>query len=300
MKQKWTALLALVLCAALLLPSVVMAGEVTPDFFLEMAEDAQKDYLEQTGLTYEEAAGLTGGNNKEPWKPESTDTSALLEQGYVQCIDCAGWYMNGNEFRNHFCTANPANPSSSWTSKEDYYDALVEGDLNSDTVIAIGELYVNTANGKSLNLRARPSTDGEILTSLPNGTSVTLFWYEDSAWAYVAYRSYYGFCMIRHLSEQPGSTAAAAPAPSAADTDPSKMYDHFKMVNYSVSVKPSNPTGFVNMRWAPSKAADVQCIYYANTVLRVLATNGTWSQVYDTQTNQCGFMMNAYLNKLLN
>ena len=90
MKQKWTALLALVLCAALLLPSVVMAGEVTPDFFLEMAEDAQKDYLEQTGLTYEEAAGLTGSNNKEPWKPESTDTSALLEQGYVQCIDCAG------------------------------------------------------------------------------------------------------------------------------------------------------------------------------------------------------------------
>ena len=46
MKQKWTTLLALVLCAALLLPSVVMAGEVTPEFFLEMTEDAQEQYLE--------------------------------------------------------------------------------------------------------------------------------------------------------------------------------------------------------------------------------------------------------------
>ena len=49
-----------------------------------------------------------------------------------------------------------------------------------------------------------------------------------------------------------------------------------------------------------SKAADVQCIYYADTVLHVIATNGTWSQVYNKQTNQSGFMMNAYLNKYLN
>ena len=53
------------------------------------------------------------------------------------------------------------------------------------------------------------------------------------------------------------------------------------------------------MRWAPSKSAEVQRIYYADSILQVLATNGTWSQVYDELTDECGFMMNAYLNKYL-
>lgn len=231
---------------------------------------------------------------------ESTDGgAALLDAGYVQCDDCGGWYMNGNEFRNHFCTGNPDNPSSSWTSKDDYYDALVKGDLNADTIMAIGTLYVSTANGKSLNMRARPDSNGKILTTIPNGSAVTLFWYENSSWAYVAYRSYFGFCMIRHLTEKEPAAGNTTGNAAAAQEDPNKMYKGFKHVSYRAAVKPSNPTGFVNMRWAPSKSAKVQSIYYADTILHVLATNGTWSQVYDVQTNQCGFMMNAYLNKLL-
>ena len=284
MKQKWTALLVLVLCAALLLPTVGMAGEVTPEDFLEMTDDAQEQYLENSGMSYEEAAG---------W---STDGGAeLMDDGYVQCESCGGWYMNGNEFRNHFCTGKPSNPSSSWTSSDDYYNALVEGHLNADTTIAIGNLYVNTANGKGLNMRSRPNTNGKILTTIPNGAAVTLFWYENNSWAYVAYRSYFGFCMTRHLTEAaPGSSK-----PAAAEADPNKMYKGFKHVRYDVAVRPSTPSGFVNMRWAPSKSADVQCIYYADTVLQVLATNGVWSQVYDVMTDQCGFIMNEYLNKYL-
>ena len=222
----------------------------------------------------------------------------LMNGGYVQCNDCGGWYMNGNMFRNHFCTGNPANPSSSWTSEDDYYDALVNGEMNTDTFTAIGTLYVSTANGKGLNMRTRPNTQGEIQYIIPNGSAVTLFWYEDSAWAFVAYRSYFGFCMTRHLSDVAPAAPKATPTP-AKEADPNKMFAGFKHVDYYAAVRPSNPTGFVNMRWMPSMSAEVQCIYYANTVLRVLATNGTWSQVYNMQTNQSGFMMNAYLNKLL-
>ena len=291
MKQKWTTLLALVLCAALLLPSVVMAGEVTPEFFLEMTEDAQEQYLENSGMSYEEAAG---------W---STDGGAeLMDDGYVQCDICGGWYMNGKEFRNHFCTGHTSNPSSSWTSSDDYYNALVEGHLNVDTTIAIGNLYVNTANGKGLNMRSRPNTSGKILTTIPNGAADTLFWYENNSWAYVAYRSYFGFCMTRHLSENQVSApkpAAKPSTPASKVEDPKNMYNGFQHVSYEVAVRPSTPSGFVNMRWAPSKSADVQCIYYADTVLQVLATNGVWSQVYDVMTDQCGFIMNEYLNKYL-
>ena len=144
-------------------------------------------------------------------------------------------------------------------------------------------------------MRSRPNTNGKILTTIPNGAAVTLFWYENNSWAYVAYRSYFGFCMTRHLTEAaPGSSK-----PAAAEADPNKMYKGFKHVRYDVAVRPSNPSGFVNMRWAPSKSAEVQCIYYADTVLQVLSTNGVWSQVYDALTDQCGFIMNEYLNKYL-
>lgn len=305
MKQKWISLLALVLCAALLLPSVVMAREVTPEDFLEMTEDAQEQYLENSGMSYEEAAG---------W---STDGGGwMTDHDYVQCADCGGWYMSGNEFRNHFCTGRPSNPSSNWTSEDDYYNALVEGQLNPDTTTAIGTLYVNTANGKGLNMRSRPNTNGQILTTIPNGSAVTLFWYENSSWAYVAYRSYFGFCMTRHLSEYPGSnnhssgsnnhssgssssSHNSATVASGTDNNLNQMFKGFKYVNYTAAVKPSSPTGFVNMRWAPSKTAPVQCIYYADTVLSVIATNGTWSQVYNELTGQGGFIMNAFLNKYL-
>ena len=285
MKQKWISLMALMLCAALLMSSTSLAGrDVTPEQFLEMTEDAQEQYLHNTGMSYEEAAGL------------STDGgAALLDSGYVQCDACGGWYMSGNEFRNHICTQDASNPSSSWTGMDDYYDMLVAGKLDADTTVAIGNLYVNTANGKGLNMRTRPNSNSDIQVIIPNGAAVTLFWYENSSWAFVAYRSYFGFCMTRHLTDKvPGTSQNETKA-----DDTSKMYNGFKHVDYDAVVKPTNPTGYVNMRWAPSKSTDVQGIYYANTVLHVIATNGTWSQVYHEQTNQCGFMMNAYLNKLL-
>ena len=327
MKQKWISLLALVLCAALLLPSVVMAREVTPEDFLEMTEDAQEQYLENSGMSYEEAAGFStdgGGWMTDHdyvqcaacggWYMSGNEFRNHICSGsnsdyYVQCEACGGWYMSGNEFRNHFCTGRPSNPSSSWTSEDDYYNALVEGQLNPDTTTAIGTLYVNTANGKGLNMRSRPNTNGQILTTIPNGSAVTLFWYENSSWAYVAYRSYFGFCMTRHLSEYPGSnnhssgssssSHNSATVASGSDTNLNQMFKGFKYVNYTAAVKPSSPTGFVNMRWAPSKTAPVQCIYYADTVLNVIATNGTWSQVYNELTGQGGFIMNAFLNKYL-
>lgn len=300
MKQKWTTTLALILCFALLLPTLAMAREVTPEDFLEMTEDAQEQYLENTGMSYEEAAGF------------STDGGGSMQDNdYVQCEYCGGWYRSGNEFRNHFCTGTSSNPSSNWTSSDDYYNALVNGQINADTTTAIGTLYVNTANGKGLNMRTRPNTDGKILTTIPNGSAVTLFWYENSSWAYVAYRSYFGFCMTRHLSEKPGSSPSSSSSSSSSshtsdatvaagtDTNLNQMFKGFKYVDYYAAVKPSNPSGFVNMRWAPTKASPVQCIYYADTLVKVIATNGTWSQVYNESTGQGGFIMNAFLNKYL-
>lgn len=254
MKHTWNIALVLVLIAALLAPCVASAGEVTPEFFMEMTPDAQQDYMNQTGQTYEQASG---GHSKS---------------------------------------------SSTW-SQDAYYQSLIENGPDAETTVSIGTIYVNTANGKSLNMRSRPDAKSAVITSLPNGTALTLFWYENSSWAFVAYRSYFGFCMTRHLSDTPGhsggSTPSGASVAPGTDANLNTMFNGFQYVNYYAGVKPSNPSGFVNLRWAPTKAAPVQCIYYADTLLRVLATNGTWSQVLNEETGVSGFMMNSFLNRFV-
>ena len=75
-------------------------------------------------------------------------------------------------------------------------------------------------------------------------------------------------------------------------------YKGFTPAYYTATVKPSNPSGYVNMRWAPSKSTSVHEVYYAGDMLQVIADNGTWCQVYDTSRNICGFMMKQFLTIL--
>ena len=63
-----------------------------------------------------------------------------------------------------------------------------------------------------------------------------------------------------------------------------------------MTVQPSTPSGFVNLRWAPSKKMAIQSTYYAGYTLRVLAEDGVWAQVLDESSGTCGFMMLSFLN----
>lgn len=200
------------------------------------------------------------------------NTHNCFQPKYVYCSVCGGSYLEGNEYRNHICTPKP-----------------------SANQRPIGTLYVDTANGGNLRMRAKPDINSPEVTSLKNGTALKLYSYANSQWAYVGYRDYYGYCMVRYLSDvQPGWKPAATAVPAVPQQN---MYANFAPANYWVLVTPSVPTGFVNLRWAPSLDAPVQSIYYANKTLRVIASNGTWCQVIDEQNNVCGFMMSAYMKR---
>ncbi|MDD3213129.1 MAG: SH3 domain-containing protein [Eubacteriales bacterium] len=155
----------------------------------------------------------------------------------------------------------------------------------------IGPQYVSTGNGKGLYLRSGPSKDYDILTSIPYGAQVDSCEYYDSVWCEVTYKGYDGYCMRRYLSStKPGVTPT--PTPSG---DTTISYKNFSKTNYYVTVRPSTPSGFVNLRWAPSKKTDVQSTYYAGYTLRVLAQDSTWAQVLDEGDGTCGFMMRSFL-----
>ena len=202
------------------------------------------------------------------------NTHNCFQPKYTYCSVCGGTYQEGNEYRNHICVPKPGANRK-----------------------AIGTLYVDTANGGNLRMRARPDTNASEVASLKNGTALKLYDYVNSQWAFVSYKDYYGYCMVRYLSDvPPGKRPSATPAP-AAPSQQQNLYTGFYAANYRVLVNPSVPTGFVNLRWAPSLDAPVQSIYYANTELRVIATNGTWCQVIDDRNNVCGFMMSAYMKR---
>ena len=164
--------------------------------------------------------------------------------------------------------------------------ALVMVAVMCTPVIALGGtniFYVDTANKKSLNMRSDCTMGDNIIASIPYRAEVTVYEFlAGDAWARVEYNGLVGFVMTRYLS----------------GTRPASGGSGFTPAYYTATVKPSNPSGYVNMRWAPSKSTSVHEVYYAGDMLQVIADNGTWCQVYDTSRNICGFMMKQFLTIL--
>ena len=157
----------------------------------------------------------------------------------------------------------------------------------------IGPQYVSTANGKGLNLRSGPSKNYDVLVTIPFGTELTGIVYYDGTWVQASYKGYSGYVMSRYLSS---TKPSHKPTPTPTPSSKSISYKNFTPANYYVTVRPSTPSGFVNLRWAPSKSVAVQTIYYAGSTLRVLSQDDTWAQLYDESTGICGFMMRAFLS----
>lgn len=159
--------------------------------------------------------------------------------------------------------------------------------------------YVNTGNSGKLNVRNTPNTHADnLITRLENGTQVTVVGYEDgNTWAIIQFKlnnkTATGYVMNRYLSSTKPTVV------TVTETVEQKIsFKKFKHVEpYTVYVKPATPGGFVNLRWAPSKANDVMDKLYADAELIVIATNGTWSQVYDASTGYVGYIMNSFLRQ---
>ena len=132
-------------------------------------------------------------------------------------------------------------------------------------------MWVNCANGKTLNLRAEPSTRARRLTSLECGTRVDVLYQADvSGWVYVVPRGFRdgGFVMTKFLvAKQPGKYEIT------------EREDNFRAVTpYNVTLKPLNDRSdrSVGLRVSPNK----------------------WNKVMDPLTGRTGFVANEYLIRL--
>ena len=161
-------------------------------------------------------------------------------------------------------------------------------------------MYVYTANGKTLNLRAEnANTSATIVANIPYGAAVNV--YEPYKQRLVFCWLYYGttgYVMSRFLVVQPARPQAHVQTLADQPHRPSKytlsntMFDGFASVNYQVKVLAHGlPPDMSICRWAPSLNADIYSRNYMGDILTVIAANRKWSQVMNEKNIVVGFMM---------
>lgn len=186
--------------------------------------------------------------------------------------------------------------------------AAAEDDTPSDSA---GYYYVYTENGKGLNVRATPG--GEIVGSLKYGTKIYCYYRDGgNGWALIDYTynmpgvgkgTYACFISSRYLRKskppaKPEGTTPSPATPTDATTEINAEFRSAKKVDpFAVTVRPSRASGWVNLRWAPSKQAEVMATYKANEKLLVIQDLKNWYQVEDQDTGDVGFISKQYVVK---
>ena len=160
--------------------------------------------------------------------------------------------------------------------------------------------YIKTQSGSYVHVRAGRGTDYEKIGKLRHGDHIDVVNIKNG-WAKFNYGSYgYGYVsanfITKHKPEAAGSSkTSGSTASSSGSFDLVKSYDKFVTVSYKAVVQPSTSSNNINLRWGPSMGAPIMGVRRAGCELRVIAENGSWCQVVDDATGECGFMMKQFL-----
>ena len=183
-----------------------------------------------------------------------------------------------------------------------------------------GYYYVYTENGKGLNVRDAPN--GKKVGSLKYGTRVYCY-YKDggNGWALIDYKydngfgldTYAAYISSRYLqktkpaprssssatsgTKAPSTATATATAAGTMAEINAEFASARTVTPYMVTVRPTRASGWVNLRWAPSKSAQLMATYKANDQLLVIKETTNWLQVEDQDTGDVGFINKSFVSK---
>ena len=186
--------------------------------------------------------------------------------------------------------------------------ALAEDD---SVPASAGYYYVYTENGKGLNVRSTPG--GEVVGSLKYGTKIYCYYRDGgNGWALIDYyynNPGYGYCTyaafissryLRKNKPAPWSGGSSSSSSSSTSADPAaeinaEFRSAKRVTPFTVTVRPSRASGWVNMRWAPSKSAEIMATYKQNDKLLVIKETNNWYQVEDQDTGDVGFISKQFV-----
>lgn len=163
---------------------------------------------------------------------------------------------------------------------------------SAQSVEGYSEMWVNTADGKTLNVRERPSTSDKILYRVECGSKLNIVEDTDREWAKVyADGKSMGYVMKKFLvASKPGKY------------EMTEREDDFKAVKtpYKVTAlaRGKNTTESVGLRVKPNKTSSMIRRLQAGDTLTVIAEGKTWSKVKDAKTGKTGYVANDYIAKV--
>ncbi len=150
-------------------------------------------------------------------------------------------------------------------------------------------MWVNCADGKTLNVRQAPNRNAGLLYRVECGTKLFVIESVDNEWAYVcAEGKAAGYVMTKFLvATKPGKYEIT------------EREDNFRKVktSYMVIAQPrgKNTQESVGLRVKPNKTAKMVRHLMAGDTLEVIAVGNMWSQVKDPQTGKTGYVANDYI-----
>ena len=169
------------------------------------------------------------------------------------------------------------------------------------------DYYVYTKNGKGLNVRSSMSTadNSNIIGSLDYGTKVVIYGVKDG-WAMIDYGNTTGYIMYRFLVKTKPAPYKTSDSAEQNTNDTTKDASTVTQLNaliasakfvepYTVTVRPTRASGWVYMRWFPSRTANEMATFGANYQLTVIAELKDWYQVSDPATGKIGFIYKSYV-----
>lgn len=188
-------------------------------------------------------------------------------------------------------------------------------------------MYVYTDNGKGLNVRSGPFVGNNIIDLAYFGSQIRVKYFLDNGWACIEWSGISeAYVQSRYLQwDKPASRSSYTPyatvAPTAAPYINNGGYTNYgynggvtyqesyadtlavlnaefrtarQVTPFTVSVRPSRASGWVNFRWAPSKDTPVITTYRTGATLTVIAETQSWYQATDPSTGAVGFIMKTY------
>ena len=170
------------------------------------------------------------------------------------------------------------------------------------TSLAQYSMWVYTENGGSLNARSAPCYGDNQIFSIPYGSEVQVEYNLGNGWTRLVAAGAYPDIYVQTrflIDHKPGAKPSGGGSSSAGSAEMSAINKEFKAARkvapYTVVTKAGRGSGFVNLRWAPNKKAQLIQSYKSGIELTVIAELKEWKQVEDPSTGAVGFIRGDFL-----
>ncbi len=179
--------------------------------------------------------------------------------------------------------------------------------------------YVKTDNGKTLNIRYDDTLASGVMARLAYGAKIDVLTFtKNGTWALFTYKGktldgedFWGdaYVMARYLSKTnpgkyKGKGSSSQTSTTVTDTKSSTTVEQMNkllakptfVAPYPITVHATRASGWVYLRWLPSRQSEMIATYPDGKTLNVLAQLTDWYQVQDPDTGRVGFIYKSYVN----